>query len=155
MRQVKACVDLVRGDLSNGFRCLLLGPAMARAQGVPASVALLEMCLLMTLVSVARLDIKPSARALLLNPWFVFTQAPFAGHRARALIAKCRTEAEGLNFRGLLGLIDLCEARLLAHKGRRAAARKVLDCLRERLQRAGVDPSPAPVRELAAEIDSC
>ena len=37
MRQVKACADLVRGDLSDGFRCLLLGPAIARAQGVPAA----------------------------------------------------------------------------------------------------------------------
>jgi class 3 adenylate cyclase len=52
-------------------------------------------------------------------------------------------------------IIDLCEARLLAHNGRRTEAREVLDCLRERLQRAGVDPSPGPVRELAAEIASC
>jgi hypothetical protein len=94
-----------------------LGLAVARAQGVPACAALLEMCLLMTLFSVARLDIKPSARALILNPWFVFTQAPFAGHRAKALIAKCRTESEGFNFRGVLGLIDLCESRLLAPQG--------------------------------------
>ena len=84
---------------------------------MPASAALLEMCLLMALVSGARLDIKPSARALILNPWFVFTQAPFAGHRAKALIAKCRTESEGFNFRGVLGLIDLCESRLLAPQG--------------------------------------
>ena len=153
LKQVQACADLALGDLSNALRRLLAGCSEAHAQGMTATGGLLDTCLLMAYASVARLDVKPSASALMRNPWFVFTQAPLARRRAHALIAHMSRGAEDIGYTGLLALVDLTQGRLLTHAGRKAEAREALDRLRERLRRGGADPSPEPVVALAAEID--
>ena len=58
--------------------------------------------------------------ALVLNPWFIFTQAPFAARKARVLIERLRVDLPAMNLSGMLGLIDLTDARLLVHQGKRA-----------------------------------
>ena len=85
--------------------------------------------------------------------WFIFTQAPFAARKARRLIERLRAEAEQKDLRGFLGLIDLCEGRLLAHQGKQAQAREALERIRRFLAAAGVEHVPAPVAALAAEIE--
>jgi hypothetical protein len=125
----------------------------ARDKGFGEGVFSLEIFLLLTYASIARFDVRPSLGAILRNPWFVFTQAPFAARKARALIERLRAQADAQGMRGYLGLIDLGEGRLLAHQGKRAQARATLERIRRRLMEAGVEHVPAPVAALAAEID--
>lgn len=66
-------------------------------------------------------------------------------------VARLRAEAGQKDLRGFHGLIDLCEGRLLAHQGKKAQAREVLQRIRRRLDEAGVEHVPAPVAALAAE----
>ena len=50
-------------------------------------------------------------------------------------------------------LVDLCDARLLIHQGRRAHARECRDRIRQRLREAGMEHLPGPVASLATEIE--
>jgi class 3 adenylate cyclase/tetratricopeptide (TPR) repeat protein len=153
VRAVRVSVDLASGQLSSGMRGLLDAIRSYREGSWEASAFFAEVFLLLTYVSIARLDVIPTLGALLRNPWFVFTQAPFAARKARRLIERLRAEADQKDLRGFHGLIDLCEGRLLAHQGKKAQAREVLERIRRRLDEAGVEHVPAPVAALAAEIE--
>ena len=98
-----------------------------------------DVFLLHTYVTIARRDVKPTISSLIRNPWFVFTQAPFAAQKARRLIDRLRIECEEKNTRGYLGLVDLFEGRLLAHQGKKLKAKEVVDRIRCRLNEAGVE----------------
>jgi hypothetical protein len=113
-----------------------------------------EVFLLHTYVTIARRDVKPTVGSLIRNPWFVFTQAPFAARKARQLIDRLRIDCELKNTRGYLGLVDLFEGRLLAHQGKKQQAKEVVERIRCRLDEAGIESIPAPVAELMAEISA-
>lgn len=53
----------------------------------------------------------------------------------------------------MLGLLDLCEGRLLVHQRKKAQARVCLERIQRRLHEAGIEHVPAPVAALAAEIE--
>ena len=91
--------------------------------------------------------------ALVLNPWFIFTQAPFAARKARGLIERLRVDLPAMNLSGMLGLIDLSDARLLVHQGKRAEARDLVERIKRRLLDAGIEHVPGPVMALAAEVE--
>ncbi len=152
-RQVRAAAELAHGRLSDGWRNFLAGNRDLHARGLEANAALSDGFVLLTYVSIARLDVKPALAALLGNPWFVFTQAPFAARRARSMIERFRAELPAKNMSGMLGLVDLCDGRLLVSRGRKAQARECLDRIRQRLRDAGLEHVPAPVAALTAEIE--
>ena len=152
MSQVRASTDLAHGELSSGFRALLTGLDTCRARQMMSIASLAEAFLALTYVSISRMDIKPSLSAVVRNPWFVLTQAPFAASRAGALIIRLRRELKDKDLSGMRGLVDLGEARLLSHRGRKSEAREVLQSIQVRLEDAGVDPIPAPVRAIVAEV---
>ena len=152
-RQVRAGAELARGRLSDGLRDFLAGNRDLHARGIEANAVLSDGFLLLTYVSIARLDVKPALGALVSNPWFVFTQAPFAARRARSMIECFRAELPAKNMSGLLGLVDLCDARLLVHQGKTAQARECLEQIQRRLRDAGIEHLPATVTALAAEIE--
>jgi hypothetical protein len=56
-------------------------------------------------------------------------------------------------MRGMLGLVDLCDGRLLVRQGKRAEARECLERIQQRLRDAGIEHLPGPVIALAAEIE--
>lgn len=58
-----------------------------------------------------------------------------------------------MNLSGMLGLVDLCDGRLLVRQGRTAQARECLDRIRHRLRKAGIEHLLGPVTALAAEIE--
>jgi hypothetical protein len=109
--------------------------------------------LALSYVSIARMDVKPPLSALVRNPWFVFTQAPFAARKARALIERLRADLPAMNLSGMFGLVDLCDARLLLHQGKIADARDRLERIQCRLREAGIEHLPATVTALIAEIE--
>lgn len=152
MKMVGASVDLAHGELSDGLRRFLALVRQAQNQGMIATTALSETFLLFTYVSIARLDVKPSVGALFRNPWFVFTQAPFAARKARRLAARLRETCPSSGFDGLLNMVDYCEGRLLAHQRRQADADACLQRIRERLRQAGVETDTSAVTALAGEI---
>jgi hypothetical protein len=80
------------------------------------------------------------------------TQAPFAARRARGLIDRLRVDLEAKNMRGMLGMVDLDEARLLVHQRRNADASEVIQRIYRRLRQANLEALPAPVVALKAEI---
>jgi class 3 adenylate cyclase len=153
MRMVRAGADMTLGQLSPGMRRLLAGIQDFRKEGRELHATLVEVILALTYVSIARRDVTPTVGALLRNPWFVFTQAPFAASKARKLIERLRVEVESKDMRGLLGLIDLCEGRLLAHQRKKMQAGACLERIQRRLRDAGLEHIPGPVAALAAEID--
>ena len=102
----------------------------------------------------ALMDVKPSVGALIRNPWFVLTQAPFAARRARALIERLRAEAVAKELNGMLNMVDLCDARLRAHQGKPGQARECLDRIESRLRDAGIDHVPVALQKAAAEIEA-
>ena len=106
MSQVRACMRLAQGELSNGFRVLLAGPEACRARQMMSVTSLVEAFLALTYVSISRMDIKPSISAVVRNPWFIVTQAPFATRRAVAVITRLRGELEQKDLGGMLGLVD-------------------------------------------------
>ena len=154
MVSVRAGAELSRGQLSDGMRGLLAAVRDARASGMVASMGLVELLLLSTYVSVALMDVKPSVGALIRNPWFVLTQAPFAARSARALIERLRAEALAKDHHGILNMVDLCDARLRAHQGKAGQARECLDRIESRLREAGIDHVPAALQRVAAEIEA-
>ena len=153
LRQTQAAAELACGRLSTGLRNYLAGLGELHGTGLLGTTALIETFLVLLYASVARLDVKPTLGALLRNPWFVFTQAPFAARKARALIERLRVELPAKNMSGMLGLIDLCDGRLLVHQGETAQARECLGRITRRLRDAGIEHVPAPVAALAAEIE--
>ncbi|MBI1814211.1 MAG: AAA family ATPase [Deltaproteobacteria bacterium] len=152
-KTVRASVDLLSGHLSSGMRGVFDSIRSFGEHGWEPAVHTTETFVLVVYVYAARRDITPPLGALIRNPWFVFTQALFAARKARRLIERLRAEANERNLRGMHGLIDLCEGRLLAHQGKKAQAREVLERIRRRLAEAGVEHVPAPVAALAAEIE--
>ena len=153
MRAARICADFGSGRLSKGMRDMLAVTRDARARGYAEALFFYEVYLALTYVSIARVDVRPSLRAIVFNPWFVVTQAPFAARKAGILIERLRAEADSRGVRGFLGLIDLAEGRLLAHQGKKARARATLERIRLRLREAGVDHVPSPVAALAAEVE--
>lgn len=152
MSQVRASTDLAHGDLSSGFRALLAGLDACRARQMVSITSLAEVFLALTYVSISRMDIKPSLVAVARNPWFVLTQAPFAASRAGNLIMRLRGELKEKDLSGMRGLVDLAEARLIGHQGRKSEAREVIQRIRKSLEDADVDPNPAPVKAIFAEV---
>jgi Beta-lactamase len=152
-RGCRAAVDLASGQLSSGMRGGLDSARSLREAGFEASAVFTDVFNLLAYVSIARRDVTPAFGALLRNPWFVFTQAPFAARKARRMIDRLRAEAEQKDLRGFQGLIDLAEGRLLAHQGKKAQAREVLERIRRFLADAGVEHVQAPIAALAAEIE--
>lgn len=152
LKGVRAGTALGLGQLSTGMRDILEGIEDLYDRGMVATALFSETFLLLTYVSIARMDLKPTLGAILRNPWFVFTQAPWAARKARGLIDRLRAQAEQNDLRGLHGLIDLGEGRLLVHQGRKAQARQALERIRHRLDAAGVEREGAAVGALAAEI---
>ena len=150
----RTAIGLASGQLSDGMRGMLAAIRGYRERGWELSVFFSEVFLMLTYVSIARRDTAPALGAIVRNPWFVFTQAPFAARKARRLIERLRAAAEQKDLRGLLGLIDLGEGRLLSHQGKKAEARAVLERIRRFLAAAAVEHVPAQVAALAAEIEA-
>lgn len=139
--------------LSQGVRRILAIQRDSRERGAGQWVVTANNAEVTLWVSVARRDVTPTLGALLRNPWFVFTQAPFAAGKARKAIASMRRESDN-GFRGFDPLTDLAEARLLSARRKKAGAREILARIRRTLENAGVDPNPEAVRALEAEIDA-
>jgi len=153
MRSACAIAQMAGGRLSDGFREFLAGIRDSRARGYECSACLTEVFLALSYVSIARMDVKLPLSALVLNPWFMFTQAPFAARKARRLIERLRVDLPALNLSGMLGLIDLSDGRLLVHQGKKTEARECLERIQRRLLDAGIEHVPGPVMALAAEIE--
>lgn len=147
-------MDLASGQLSDGLRGMQAVLADLKNAGYLVAAALCEVFLLMTYVSIARRDVKPEIGAILRNPWFVFTQAPFATRNARRMIKRLRLELPQNSMHGFLGIVDLCEGRLLAHRGEQVQAQMVIQRIRTWLDEAGVEEVPKAVKELQAQVDS-
>lgn len=152
LRRCRAVLKLKRGQLSEGFRELLADLGDQRARGMVGAAALSECSLLGIYTAMACSDAKPRLGPLLRNPWFVFTQAPFAARRARVLIERLRVEFAQWGGHGLLGMVDLCDAQLLVREGKTAQARECLERIEQRLREAGIEDQSAPLKALAAQI---
>jgi len=153
MRRVQAMIALASGQLSTGMRGILGGIHELQSRGYVASAGFNEAILLMTYASIARQDLKPALGAIVRNPWFVFTQAPFAARNARRLIDRLRAEFERDDLRGFLNLVDLGEGRLLVHQRNKVQAAVCLKRIRLRLREGEIAHDPGPVVALAAEIE--
>ena len=154
MKATRASADIALGRLSMGMRSVISAPQRHREAGWEMLAVGSEVFLLHTYVTIARRDVKPTGGSLIRNPWFVFTQAPFAARNARQLIDRLRIECELKNTRGYLGLVDLFEGRLLAHQGKKQQAKEIVERIRRRLDEAGVESTPAPVTGLMAEFSA-
>jgi hypothetical protein len=88
------------------------------------------------------------------NPWFVFTQAPFAARKAAALIEHLRRELPRRHQSGYLWYCDLYEAMLCAAQGKNALARECLQRFKQYLLEAGIEQVPAQVAQIEAELDA-
>ena len=124
-----------------------------RNRGYVLSAGISEATLLATYVGIARGEGTATLGMLLRNPWFIFTQAPFAARNARRLIQRLRAEFERDDVRGFLNLVDLGEGRLLAHQRKKAQATLCIERIQLRLREGGIEHDPAPVAALAAEIE--
>lgn len=153
MRPVRDAANVASGRMSEGLRALQAGIADSQARDMWSAATIGEIAMLGVYVSVACQDVKPSFGALVRNPWFVFTQAPFAAHKALALIERLRIDLPERNSDGSLGGVDLCDGRLHVRQGKTVQARECLERVRRRLRDAGIDHVPAPVAALAAEIE--
>ena len=152
LRLVHHVGAMAGGRLSDGMRGVMAGMLELRARDIQASASLFERVLLGIYVGVVCKDGKATLGAVMRNPWFVFTQAPFAASKARALIERLRAELPAKYMSGGLSLVDLYDGRLLAHQGKTTQAQECLARIRQQLHDAGVDDAPAPVAVLAAEI---
>lgn len=145
-------VDMARGDYSAGMRGGLATIEWARRQGWEESRFYGEVLLLQAYVSIVRREPPPRTGHLLANPWFVATQALFAAQHARRLLLRLRAEASSAGLHGFDGLLDLAEARLLAHQKRHAEAGLLLERMRVRLVGGGISHVPATLVRLESEI---
>ncbi|MGB7306381.1 MAG: adenylate/guanylate cyclase domain-containing protein [Burkholderiaceae bacterium] len=144
---------LAQGDLSNGLRDFLGLIEQASQAGMRATSTLASALLVNVYTTVARFDIMPGPGHLAANPWFVFTQAPFAAGKARALARQLRADATATDSAGIFLLLDYAEARLLAHRRKKKDAALVLARIRSQLRAAGTDHDPAAVVALTQEIE--
>ena len=146
--------SMMQGRLSDGLRNLHTAIAKAKAAGHLQNATLGEIVLMTVLVSVARGGARPPLGVLVRNPWFVFTQAPFAARKAAALIEHLHVELPRLQQAGYLPLVDLYEAMLCAAQRNSARSRECLQRYRQYLLDAGIEQVPARVTELEAELDA-
>lgn len=153
MRPVQCSARIALGEFSAGLHDLMacVDDRVTKQIGLSGSFA--ELNLMATLVAIARREGRPSLRALLGNPWFTFTQAPFAARRAAAQITQVRADAAAAGRWGYTNLVDLADGRLQAHLGRLDAARECLARIDARRREAGLGDRPKAVREWADEID--
>jgi class 3 adenylate cyclase/tetratricopeptide (TPR) repeat protein len=151
-RGIRAPTDAALGDLSNGMRAWTALIGDYRDREWLGHAFMNEAGLVFTYVSTARMDLNPGVAALLRNPWFVFTQAPFAARKARRLIEKLRLEAERLGGQGFGVWLDFFEARLLSHQKKKDEAHALLGRIRSTLREAGVEREPEAIAALAAEV---
>jgi class 3 adenylate cyclase/tetratricopeptide (TPR) repeat protein len=140
------------GDLSEGLRGLLAGIADTKARQQLLGVTAGELTHMIVLVLVACKGARPRLGVLARNPWFVFTQVPFAAGKAAALIEHLRIELPRRHQSGYLPYVDLYEALLCVAQGKSARARECLQCYRQYLHNAGIVQVPAPVAKIEAEI---
>jgi class 3 adenylate cyclase/tetratricopeptide (TPR) repeat protein len=152
MRSARDAIGMAGGNYSDGMRSGLANIELARRQSWEESAFTSKLLLLLTYVSIARRDMPPSFIALMRNPWFLLTQAPFAAGYAIRLIRRLRGQVEANGAHGFDGAIDLAEARLLAHQGRHRQARVLLDRMRERLRGLDLENEPMTLARLAAEL---
>ncbi len=146
--------ELAGGRVSSGMRGLMARILDSRARDMQWSASVYERVLLGIYVGVACKDGKATLGAVLRNPWFVFTQAPFAARKARALIERLRVELLARHMRGALDLLDLYDGRLLVRQGKRTQAQECLARIQQHLRDAGIVDLPPPVAALATEIAS-
>ena len=151
--QSHAMADLGQGSLSKGLRDYRHGLRVISERGYLVGKATADNGLLSIYTGVACGDGKVAFRTLLRNPWFVFTQAPFAARWARALIQRLRVELVERNAAGFMCNVDLCDGRMLLRQGKLLEARQCLDWILSRLQQAGIDHIPAPIAVLVAELE--
>lgn len=152
MLAARDVIAMSRGRLSAGMRAALASVEWARNRGWDETRFYSEVYLLLIYVSLARRE--PAARPfdLLRNPWFVTLQALFASRHAKRLLQLLRSEVATRGIHGFDGLMDLAEARLLAHRRQTAAAQLILERMRARLRGFGIEHEPAPLAQLAREI---
>jgi class 3 adenylate cyclase/tetratricopeptide (TPR) repeat protein len=152
LRPVQCSARIALGDFSAGLRELRATVDDRFTTQIASSGSFAELFLALTWVAVARRDTQPPLKALLANPWFTFTQAPLAAHRAARLIARLRSKYEAEGRWGSMNLIELADARLRAHRGDVAGARDCLARIESRRREAGLDDRPAALQALADEI---
>lgn len=145
--------DLGMEKLSKGLRDFRHWLQVIGNRGFVYSRALADNGLLSIYTAVACGDAKVQLKILLRNPWFVFSQAPFAARWARALVQRLRMEFFERDAAGLLTNVELCDGRLLLRQGKSLEARQCLDRILSRLQQAGIDHIPAPIAVLAVELE--
>lgn len=144
--------ELAGGRASSGMRGLMAAILDLRARDMQWSASAYERVLLGIYVGAACKDGEATLGAVLRNPWFAFTQAPFAARKARALIERLRGELPARHLRGALDLLDLYDGRLLVRQGKKTQAQGCLARIQQHLRDAGVGDLPAPVATLASEI---
>lgn len=149
-----AAVRLARGDLSAGLRDALRSQALACERGHRSTSLFIGAFIMLTHVSIARMDLKPPLSALLRNPWFTFTQAPFAARTSRRLMAELQRDCAEFGMHGLANMLDLGQGRLLARQGRADAARVCVDRIKNRLNDAAIADQPISLSALTTEIDA-
>ncbi len=154
LQAADAAVRLARGDLSAGLRDALRSQALARERGHRSIGLFIGAFIMLTHVSIARMDLKPPLTALLRNPWFTFTQAPFAARTSRRLMAELQSDCAAFGMHGLANLIDLGQGRLLAGRGSADAARACVDRVKNRLHESAIASEPVTLSALIAEIDA-
>jgi len=154
LRPFHHSASIAKGHLSDGLRGLLSGIEDAKTRRMLSCAFFGELNLMAVLASVARGDARPSLGVLARNPWFVFTQAPFAARKAAALIEHLRAELPRRQQAGYLFYVDLYEAMLCAAQRKNARARECLQRVRQYLLDAGIEQVPARVAALEAELDA-
>ena len=154
LQAADAAVRLARGDLSAGLRDALRSQALVRESGHRSTSMFIGAFIMLTHVSIARRDLKPPLSALLRNPWFTFTQAPFAARTSRRLMAELQRDCDEFGMHGLANLLDLGQGRLLARRGSTDAARACVGRIKNRLHEAAIASQPVSLSALATEIDA-
>jgi hypothetical protein len=154
LRPVYHAASIAQGRLSDGLRSLQAGIEEAKTKQLFGSALFGELNLMGVVVSVACGGARPPLGVLARNPWFVFTQAPFAARKAAALIDHLRTELPRRHQSGLLFYVDLYEAMLCSAQGKSARARECLQRVKKYLLDAGIEQVPSQVASLEAEIDA-
>ncbi len=154
LRAADAAVRLARGDLSAGLRDALRSQALVGEKGYRSTSLFIGAFIMLTHVSIARMDLKPPLLALLRNPWFTFTQAPLAARTSRRLTAELQRDCAEFGLHGMASLLDLGQGRLLARQGRADAARACVDRIRNRLNEAAFASEPMALSALVTEIDA-
>ena len=154
LQAADAAVRLARGDLSAGLRAALRSQALAREKGYRGTSMLVGAFNVLTYVSIARMDLKLPLSTLLRNPWFTFTQAPFAASTGWRLMAELRNDCTEFGLHGLANMLDLGQGRLLARRGRADAARACTDRIKSRLDDAAIATQPTTLSTLISEINA-